>query len=596
MTRLLNVPERFAEEMLDGFVDAHRDRVRQAPGGVVRATRSETGKVSVIIGGGSGHYPAFVGLVGAGLADGAVAGDVFASPSSQQIVRLARAADHGGGILFTFGNYAGDVLNFTMAANQLRDSGIDVRIVAVTDDIASGPVNEPDVRRGIAGSLVVYKTAGAAADAGLSLDDVERIAQKANRRTRSLGVAFAGCTLPGAHEPLFTIPEAGMGVGMGIHGEPGIAAAPEPTADELARLLVERLLQEQPADGERRIAAVLNGLGATKYEELFVLWHSVATLLREAGLTVVRPEIGEFVTSLNMAGCSLTLTWLDDELLRLWQAPADAPAYRRGIFSELPPIPAEAGSRSVLATRTDNADPDAQESKAVGNASVIASPASREGARVALASFAAMLTSLQAHEEFLGALDAVAGDGDHGRGMVRGCQAAEAAMRNAVEQGAGVHSALVAAAGAWSDRAGGTSGALWGEGLLAFGLQLSDESAPTKRDISRAATAALVSVQSVGGAVPGDKTLVDSLHAFAVELAAATDRGEPFGGAWASAAAASTLAAEATAALTARLGRARPLAALGQGSPDPGAVSMALCLESVGSVLSRSRMKERTSW
>lgn len=582
MTQLVNAPERFAAEMLEGFLDANRDRVRAAPGGVVRATRSADGKVAVITGGGSGHYPAFVGLVGHGLADGAVAGDVFASPSSQQIVRLAQAAHHGGGILFTFGNYAGDVLNFSMAANQLRNAGIDARIVTVTDDVASGTVEQKDLRRGIAGDLVVFKLAGAAAENGLPLDEVERIARKANDRTRSFGVAFAGCTLPGSTEPLFTVPAVSMGVGMGIHGEPGIATEPVPTADGLAHILVDRLLQERPADSDGRIAAVLNGLGGTKYEELFVLWRSVSALLGEAGISVVRPEVGEFVTSLDMTGCSLTLTWLDDELLSLWEAPADAPAYRRSASVDLLPATGQPPQSSGLETVTASAD-----------------EASRDCARVVLAAFQSMLSSLRTNEEFLGTLDAVAGDGDHGRGMTRGCEAAAAAVRQAVEQGAGVHTALVAAAGAWSDRAGGTSGALWGEGLLAFGLQLSDDKAPSAQDISQAATAALVRVQSVGGAVVGDKTLVDALQAFAVELAGATDRGEPVAAAWTSSAAAATLAAESTAALTARLGRARPLAALGKGSPDPGAVSMALCLDSVGGVLSqprsRSRSKERTS-
>jgi dihydroxyacetone kinase len=369
---------------------------------------------------------------------------------------------------------------------------------------------------------------------------------------------------------------------MGIHGEPGIATEPVPTADGLARLLVGRLLQEQPADSERRVAAILNGLGGTKYEELFVLWRSVSRLLAEAGVRIVRPEVGEFVTSLDMAGCSLTLTWLDDELLDLWQAPADSPAYRRGNSAESIPVselPQLSAGRDAVIGAADEG--------------------SRGCAQAILAAFEAVLSTLRANEEFLGALDAVAGDGDHGRGMTRGCEAAVAAVRHVVARGAGAHTAVVAAAGAWSDRAGGTSGALWGEGLLAFGLELSDDKPPSAHDISRAATAALVRVQSVGRAAVGDKTLVDALHAFAVELASATDMGEPVAVSWTLSAAAATSAAESTADLTARLGRARPLAALGKGSPDPGAVSMALCLQSVARVLAKplssSRDKERTS-
>jgi dihydroxyacetone kinase len=567
MTRLSNAPERFAADMLEGFLDANRDRVQAAPGGVMRSTETARGKVAVVIGGGSGHYPAFVGLVGHGLADGAATGEVFASPSSQQIVRLARAVDHGDGILFAFGNYTGDVLNFTLAAKQLQQSGIDARILAVTDDIASGGIEQQTLRRGIAGDLVVFKTAGAAAEAGLNLDEVERVARKSNDRTRSLGVAFSGCTLPGSAAPLFNVPSTAMAVGMGIHGEPGIGIEPVPSADGLARLLVDRLLAERPPDTDGRAGVILNGLGGTKYEELFVLWRSVSRLLTQAGVTVVRPEVGELVTSLDMKGCSLTLSWLDDELAELWTAPADSPAYRRG------PSPAllAAVQRPVAAGHEDPIS--------------AADEGSHRCAHTVLAAFEAMASTLRSNEEFLGALDAVAGDGDHGTGMTRGCEAAVVAVRHAVERHAGTHTAMFAAAAAWADRAGGTSGALWGEGLLAFGSELTDEKAPNGQDVARAATAALGRIQSVGGAVLGDKTLVDALHAFAVNLATATDAGEPLEVAWAFAADAATTAAESTAGLAARLGRARPLAALSQGSPDPGAVSLALCLHAIGGVL-----------
>ena len=234
-------------------------------------------------------------------------------------------------------------MNFTLAQQRLCDEGIDTRVVFVTDDIASAPVEEINKRRGIAGDFVVFKVAGAAAEAGYDLDGVERVARLANDRTRTLGVAFAGCTLPGADTPLFTVPDGQMGVGLGIHGEPGIAEADLPRAADLARRLVDGVLAEAPGD-TTRVGVILNGLGATKYEELFVVWRSVAPMLRDAGYTLVDPEVGELVTSLDMAGCSLTLVFLDDELEALWRAPADTPAYRKGIATT-----GTAGGRSTAA-------------------------------------------------------------------------------------------------------------------------------------------------------------------------------------------------------------------------------------------------------
>ena len=227
-------------------------------------------------------------------------------------------------MFFSYGNYAGDVLNFDAAQEQLKAEGIDCRTVLVTDDIWSAPPEEFEKRRGIAGDLTVFKVAGAAAEEGASLDEVERLARHTNDRTRSFGVAFDGCTLPGKSAPLFTVPEGRMAVGLGIHGEPGIDETDVPTADGLAELFVSRLLDEVPAGVEvagARVVPILNGLGSVKYEELFVVYRSVDRLLRAAGVEVVDPEVGEFCTSFDMAGCSLTLLWLDDELERLWTAP-----------------------------------------------------------------------------------------------------------------------------------------------------------------------------------------------------------------------------------------------------------------------------------
>ncbi|MCU1553376.1 MAG: PTS-dependent dihydroxyacetone kinase, dihydroxyacetone-binding subunit DhaK [Arthrobacter sp.] len=333
MTRLFNEPAAFADEMTEGFVASHGRWVKRVSGGVVRNTKSTPDTVALVIGGGSGHYPAFAGLVGQGLAHGAAMGNLFASPSAQQIYNVAKAANNGAGVLLGYGNYAGDVLHFNQAQDRLRKEGIDCRSIAVADDVSSAPLAERTKRRGIAGDLTVFKVAAAAAEAGYSMDDVVAVAERANERTRSFGVAFTGCTLPGADQPLFSVPAGRMAVGMGIHGEPGIDETDVPTADELAELLVGKLITEIP-DGVdtrgARVVPILNGLGSVKYEELFVVYRRVAQLLAEAGLEAVDPQVGELVTSFDMAGTSLTLFWLDEELETLWHAPADAPAFRRG--------------------------------------------------------------------------------------------------------------------------------------------------------------------------------------------------------------------------------------------------------------------------
>ncbi|MBT0770068.1 dihydroxyacetone kinase family protein [Kineosporia sp. J2-2] len=572
MTRLVNDPAAFADEMTEGFVAAHADRVCAVPGGVVRSTETPAGQVAVVVGGGSGHYPAFGGLVGPGLADGAVLGNVFASPSAQQVVSVGRAVERGGGILLSYGNYAGDCLNFDAASERLRGNGIQVRTVRVTDDICSAPVAERTRRRGIAGDLVVFKVAGAAAAAGHDLDQVTALAQLANDRTRSIGVAFSGCTLPGADEPLFTVPEGKMAVGLGIHGEPGLDEVDLPTADQLAGLLVERLLAELPDDvpqaANGRAAVLLNGLGTVKHEELFVVFREVSRLLAEAGVTVVAPEVGELCTSFDMAGVSLTLTWLDPRLEELWLAPADSPAFRRGSLA------VEAPRRTVT--------PDAEQADELPPAT----DDSRATAEVVAGLLDAVREVIDTNVDELGRIDAIAGDGDHGIGMQRGARAAALAGRAAQLAGAGAGTVLTTAGDAWADRAGGTSGALWGMALRRIGRQLGDSEIPDAATIAEALHAARTVITETGGAQIGDKTLVDVLIPLDETYRDAVAQGADGAAATAAAATAAEQAAEGTSRLIPRAGRARTHAERSLGTPDAGAVSLSLIARAVHTALS----------
>ena len=569
MTRLFDDPARFSDDMLAGFADANAGHVTRIPGGVVRARPTAPGKVAVVVGGGSGHYPAFCGVVGTGLADGAAVGNVFTSPSAEEAASVARAAHGDSGVLLITGNYAGDVLNFTIAVDQLCAAGIAAHYLTVTDDVASAPTGEEAKRRGIAGDFTVFKCAGAAAEAGLGLVEVVRVAGRANAATRSLGVAFGGCTLPGADGPLFSVPGGRMDVGMGIHGEPGINEVPLPSAAELAATLVDGLLQERPDPACERIAVILNGLGSTKYEELFVVWGTVARLLRERGYVIVEPEVGELVTSLDMAGCSLTLMWLDDELERYWTAPADTPAYRKGILS----IPPPTGERRKAVP----AQPDLEAAEPVPPAD----DAARSGAQLVTKALDAVAGMLARAESELGRIDAVAGDGDHGRGMVKGSAAACAAAARAAADGAGQAAVLAAAGRRWAARAGGTSGVLWGALLGAASGRLRDHGVPDSATVVAAVSDGCDAVMRLGGAARGDKTMVDALLPFAEELRRRVDSGETWCAAWAPAADAATAAARATAGLRPRVGRARPLAERSVGTPDAGATSLAMCASAV---------------
>ncbi|MFC9333597.1 dihydroxyacetone kinase subunit DhaL [Arthrobacter sp. NPDC057009] len=567
MTQIFDNPADFADEALDGFVAANRGYVARVDGGVVRSTEIPAGQVALVVGGGSGHYPAFAGLVGPGLAAGSACGNMFASPAAGQVYRVAKAANAGGGVLLSYGNYAGDVLHFGQAQLRLNAEGIETRTVLVTDDIASAPLDQIEKRRGIAGDLTVFKIAGAAAEAGLNLDEVERLAIKTNYRTRSLGVAFDGCTLPGATEPLFHVPAGQMSLGLGIHGEPGISEHPMPTASELAELLVSRLLEDKPDDASDRVVAIVNGLGTVKYDELFLLFGKVEKLLNAANLTVVEPECGELVTSLDMSGLSLTLLWLDDELEQFWAAPADTPAYRKGNTAPRP--------RREL-TGTDEAA-EAETEKAT--------TASANLGRLAAAVLAQVRDVVVEHEAELGDLDAIAGDGDHGIGMRRGVDAAAAAGEQNAEAGASVERVLTAAGEAWSERAGGTSGALWGTAVMAAGLALGNRESYDAGDAASAVSAFTNAITELGKAEPGDKTMVDALLPFRDAFKDAFDGGTSLAGALTSAAAAATEAASRTADLRPLKGRARPLAEKSLGHPDPGAISFGLIVERVATYL-----------
>jgi phosphoenolpyruvate---glycerone phosphotransferase subunit DhaK len=329
LKKLINDPFDVVDEMLEGFVAAHADIVRLVGERAVARIPPDHPKVGLVIGGGSGHEPAFVGYVGAGLADAAAVGNIFAAPSPDTCLAAIRAVSTGMGVLLAYGNYAGDIMNFGIAAERAAADGIEVRTVLVTDDVASAPNTEIDRRRGIAGDVIVFKCAGAMAERGASLDEVERIARATNAATRTMGVALYPCEVPGAGRLSFELADDEIEIGLGLHGEPGMRRGMLLSADETAEALMETILADVPEPSGHEVALLVNGLGATAQIELYIVYRAARRALERAGCTVTRSMVGDFITSLEMAGASVTVTLLDEELRGLLDDPARAARFVR---------------------------------------------------------------------------------------------------------------------------------------------------------------------------------------------------------------------------------------------------------------------------
>jgi phosphoenolpyruvate---glycerone phosphotransferase subunit DhaK len=332
MKKFLNNPKNFVDEMIEGILLAHPDQLKSVgddlrcmvfPGG------KKEGKVAIATGGGSGHLPVFLGYVGKGMLDGVSIGNVFASPSAQQMLEVTKAIDNGAGVLYIYGNYGGDIMNFDMAAEMAEYEDIRVEQILVADDVASAPKGSESKRRGIAGLFYAYKIAGACADEMKTIDEVKEATEKALNNTRTMGVAISPCILPEVGKPTFTMKEDEMEIGMGIHGEPGITREKLKTVDEIVDVLMEKILTDLPYVKGDEVSILVNGLGATPKEELYIAYRRAALILKSMDINIYRPYIGEFATSMEMGGMSITLMKLDDELKRLLDAPVYTPFFEQ---------------------------------------------------------------------------------------------------------------------------------------------------------------------------------------------------------------------------------------------------------------------------
>lgn len=332
MQRIINNPDDLVNEMVDGFVEAHADLLARLPANhrVLKYNQAPVpNKVGVITGGGSGHEPAFIGYIGENMLDAVAVGEIFSSPTAKSFTDAIKAADSGKGVAVLYGNYSGDNMNVKMARMDADDEGVVVKTVVANDDVASAPKSEPNKRRGVAGEIFMWKAGGAKAALGGNLDEVIAAAQKAISNTRSIGIGLSSCTIPAVGKPNFTIKAGTMEFGIGHHGEPGLHVTDIRTADQMAALALDLILPDLPFDPGCEVAVLVSGLGGTPVNELYVFYRQVAQILKSKNIRVFKPYVGNYFTSLEMAGVTLTLMKLDDELKQLLDLKCNTVALRQ---------------------------------------------------------------------------------------------------------------------------------------------------------------------------------------------------------------------------------------------------------------------------
>jgi dihydroxyacetone kinase-like protein len=332
MKKLINTPDNLVDEELAGMAAAHGDLIRiEEPNVIVRKDAPRQGKVGVISGGGSGHEPMHGGFVGMGMLDAACPGAVFTSPVPDQMLAATKAVDGGKGVLHIVKNYTGDIMNFELAAELAQAEGIEVTSVVIADDVAVQDSLYTAGRRGVGGTVLAEKIVGAAAEEGQELAAVTALCERVQANVRSMGMALTSCTVPAAGKPTFEIGDDEMEIGIGIHGEPGRERKKLATADEITEMLMTPILDDLPFKSGDKVLAFVNGMGGTPLIELYVVYNKVAAMCRDRGVSIERNLVGNYITSLDMAGCSITLLKLDDEMTRLWDAPVHTPALRWGV-------------------------------------------------------------------------------------------------------------------------------------------------------------------------------------------------------------------------------------------------------------------------
>ena len=586
MKKIINKPENVVREMLTGVVLAHPELDVLPQYNVIKRKVLNAEKVSLISGGGSGHEPAHAGFVGKGMLDAAVCGDVFASPSQIQVYGAIRATAGEKGVLLIIKNYSGDMMNFQNAAYLAGEDGIEVEYVKVDDDIAVQDSLYTVGRRGVAGTVFVHKIAGAAAEQGRSLKEVKAVAERVNANVKSIGFALTSCTVPAKGSPTFELGESEMEYGVGIHGEPGIERGKLQSADELVNRMVSALCDELDLSGGRgqneRVAVMINGFGATPLMELYLMNAAVAKQLHDCGITVARTFVGNYMTSIDMAGASISLLKLDDELETLLNESCDVPGFN------------VSGSTEYISY----ADPYASEQVVDDACYEIETPSAyaQVGKSFSLQNMIYTVDAISAicirNEQAFCELDSHAGDGDFGMSVAKGFRELKRQWARIIENSEqSIGAFLNECSLVIMEHCGGASGPIWGSAFRAASKQVGDKASMTVSEMADMLQAAVKGIQQTGersfgrGAVVGDKTLIDALVPCADAWSEAANAGTGFAHAFEAGAKAAVEGAKITEVITARMGRAGTVGERSLGHPDAGAHALGVIFTEVASLM-----------
>ena len=573
MKKVMNEPEDLVVEMCNGMAMAHPELEFMKKYKVMKKKGLNEDKVTLISGGGSGHEPAHAGLVGKGMLDAAVCGDVFASPSQIQVYQAIKATAGKKGALLVIKNYSGDIMNFKNAAHMASEDGIPVEYVKVDDDIAVEDSLYTVGRRGVAGTVLVHKIAGAAAEEGRSLKEVKEVAEKAAENVRSIGFALTSCTVPASGAPTFKLADDEIEYGVGIHGEPGTRREKMASADELAERMVNDLLKDlKMEEGDAsEIVVLVNGFGGTPLQELYLFNHSVTRILADKKIQINRAFVGNYMTSIDMAGASLTVMKLDEELKTLLSSESTAPAFRVD-----GPVP---GVEYIDLEEGEEKKPVSFEVETSEEHAVIKNNKATLDNVIYLVD--KMSDIIIKNEVPFCELDSHAGDGDFGMSVSKGFKQLKREWKDILSQeNLTIGSFLDASSMVIMEYCGGASGPIWGSAFRAAGKAAQDRTELTVEEFADMLQAAVKGIQDTGersfgrGAEVGDKTLVDALVPCADSWSASSANGDDFKTAFEKGAAAAVEGAEKTKDIVARMGRAGTVGERSLGHPDAGAYAL----------------------
>ena len=571
MKKIINTPETFVYDMCHGLALAHPELEFVEQYKVVKKKAVNRNKVQLISGGGSGHEPAHAGFVGKGMLDAAVCGDVFASPSQIQVYNAIKQTKSNKGTLLIIKNYSGDCMNFNNAAQLAKEDidGLKIDAVYVNDDIAVTDSLYTVGRRGVAGTVFVHKIAGAAAEMGKSLEEVKAIAQKTIDNVRSLGFALTSCTVPAKGTPTFDIGDDEMEFGVGIHGEPGRTREKIQSADQLAERIVKDLIADLKVKKGDEVSLLINGFGGSPLQELYLFNNSVSKELAKAGVKIYRTFVGNYMTSIDMAGASVTILKMDDELKAHIDYPVDAPAFKIYSTEAVQSVAEDLATGSVDAVEHDDAVYE------VEGEPVIADVINTAGMVALIDKMADIIIENEVH---FCDMDSVAGDGDFGMSIAKGFKQLKKDWKSRKKGNIGEF--LKSASEIIMEYCGGASGPIWGSAFRGAGKAAGDVKEIDLKQLAEIMQAAVKAIQETGersfgrGAVVGDKTLIDALVPAADSLSASAVKGEALIDAMDKAAKAAVEGAEATKKIAARMGRAGTVGERSIGHPDAGAYGL----------------------